>query len=301
MTSLSGKTLIIFFSLFTIILISGYVIEKNQDRFSPVPVSITSTQGIEIQHSIGRESEIIQMFVSPQKINNLTFIESSNKSGQMLSQYQADNSTFFLNPTTGRVQSAKWRGAGPVIFGITSNLSQSCNSVGEFIKGKYPEIWVSNETRDMHLSSAKKWPLSIETKYECTWFETLYYPDRITNPHYTIGNRNSVDVVIDPSTGMLLSYEETQVPLNSKLSLKPSISEEQARMSAALYFESTGISDVLQSELIFNGLHVSRDKDNNQRLTWSFSLTRIDKIGFDTGGVVGIDAHDGHVVYHATF
>jgi hypothetical protein len=301
MTSLSGKSKIIFFSLLTLILMSGCVVEKNQEQFTPVSVLITSTQGIGINHSIDQRSEIIRIFMSPQKINNLTYIGSFNKSGQMLYEYQADNSAFIINSVTGRVQSAKWRESGPVISGITRNLTESCNSVGEYAKGKYPEIWLSNETRGMDFISAKIWPLSIETKYECTWFETLYYPDRITNPHYTIGNRNSIDVVIDPSTGMVFSYEESQVPINPELSLKPSLSEDQARLSAVLYFESTGIPDVQQSELVSNGLHVARGNDNNQRLTWSFSLTRTDKNGFDTGGVVGIDAHDGHVVYHATF
>lgn len=299
MTSLSGKSIIIIFSLFTIILISGCVVEKNQEHLTLVPVSITSTQGIEIHHSIDQESEIIQMFVSPQKINNLTYIGSSNKSGQMLSQYQADNTTFFVNPTTGRVQSAKWRESGPVIFGINSNLNQSCNSVGEFIKGKYPEIWVSNKTRDMDFSSAKKWPLSIETKYECTWFETQYYPDRITNPHYTIGNRNSVDVVIDPSTGMVLSYEETQVPLDSKLSLKPSISEEQANILARQFFEGREIDGTLPSTQTNYGLGISTDTDGNQYLVWILEVEQKRNATF--GGLIGIDAHDGHVVYYTTF
>lgn len=302
MTARSGKTIVIFCSLLTIIiLISGCVVDKNQQPETQQHLtSGLSTPTVETTLSIEHASDIIKTFMFPQDIDNLTYTGAVNKSNQLLYEYQTDNGTFIVNPATGRVQSAKWVGSGPQISGINSDINQSCNIVGEFVKEKYPELWVSDNTRDMDLKIAKKWPLSTETKYECAWFETLYSPDKTTTPHYEIGNRNSIDVVIDPLTGMILSYEETFVPLDPTLNLKPAISEEQATTLAKQYFvENSEIDGSLPSNQTSYGLSISTDESGNQYLVWILEVEQHRNATF--GGLIGIDAHDGHVVYHATF
>jgi hypothetical protein len=306
MTSLTGKSIVIISSFLTIIiLISGCVVDNNQQpeteqHFTSVPSSGSSTSETETPNSIDQATEIIKTFMRPQEINNLTYVRSFNKSNQVLYEFQTVNSTFNVNFATGRVQLANWMGSGPVISGISSDINQSCKVVGEFVREKYPELWVSNDSQDMDLKSAKKWPLSIETKYECTWFETLYSPDKTKIPHYEISSRNSVDVVLDPLTGMILSYEETFVPLNPTLNLKPTLSEEQAKILAQQYFvENAEIDGSLPSNQTCYGLGISTDENGNQYLVWILEVEQYRSALF--GGLIGIDAHDGHVVYHATF
>lgn len=302
MTARSKKTIVIFCSLLTIIiLISGCVVDKTQQpEIQQNHTSGLSTPKVETILSIEQATDIINTFIFPQEIDNLTYNGVVNKSNQLLYEYQTDDSTFIVNPATGRVQSAKWVGSGPRISGINNNINQSCNIVGEFVKEKYPELWISNDTRDMDLKSAKKWPLSIETKYECAWFETLYSPNKTTIPHYEIGTRNSVNVVIDPLTGRILSYEETFISLDPRLNLIPTISKEQATILAKQYFvENSEIDSNLPSNQTCYGLSISTDERSNQYLIWTVEVEQHRNATF--GGLIGIDAHDGHVVYHTTF
>lgn len=304
MMPVSARLTILFFSLLTItILIPGCLVDNyqqhgNQQNITHVPVSGTSAPGIKTLLSIEQASDVIKTFVLPLTVDNLTYIKTSNESNVMLYEFRTNAGTFIVNPLTGRVQSAKWTESGPEISGITEDINQSCNIVGEFAKEKYPEIWISNTTRDMDLKSAKKWPLSTETRYECAWFETLYFPDKITSPHYTIGNRNSVNLVIDPSTGQIILYEETYVPLNPTLNLKPSISEEQAKELAKQYFEQNEIVKDLPSEQTSYGLSISTYNNGNQYLVWVIEVVQHRNATF--GGLTGIDAHDGDVVWHAS-
>lgn len=302
MTALSEKPIGIFcLLLIIIVLISGCLVEKNQRSGSQQNfTSGLSTPKIETTLSVEVGSNIAKKFMLPLIIDNLTYTGLVNKSNKLLYRYQTVNSTFVVNPETGRVQSAKWEESGPRITGINSDINQSCHVAGEFVKEKYPELWVSNDTRDMELKSAKKWPLSIETKYECAWFETLYSPDKNTISHYEIGSRNSVDVVIDPLNGTILSYEETFIPLDPTLNLKPTISEEQATALAKQYFvENSEIDSSLPSNQTSYGLSISPDVGGNQYLVWILEVEQHRNATF--GGLIGIDAHDGHVVYHGTF
>ena len=215
--------------------------------------------------------------------------------------FKSDDAVFVASSATGRVQSAKWTGPGPVIPGISSDINQSCERVLEYVKEKYPEIWVSDDNRDINVKSAKKTPfISIDTKYECAWFETIYFPNRKTSPHFNIGVGNSVEIIIDPTTGMIPSYEETYTPLNPTLNLKPTISEEQAGELAKQYFEKSEIVSNLPLDLTNEGLHISTDENGRQYLVWALKVEQ-HRNHVTYGGLVGIDAHDGHIVYHATF
>lgn len=306
MSSIQVKiTLLIFSLVVTIIFISGCVADNNQQsaaqqNITYTAISETFVNTIEKNLSIDQTPGIIRKFVSSQKIGNLTYVKTIKNANITLYEFKSGNASFDVNPSTGRVQSAKWIGSGPVIPGISSDTNQSCQRVGEFAKKEYPEIWVSDDRRDMDVTSEKKWPLSINTMYECAWFETLYYPDKNTIPHFTINSRNSVDIVIDPSTGMIHFYEETYVPLNPSISLSPTLSEEQAGELAKQYFEKNDIARDQTSEITNDGLGLSTDNNGNQYLVWALKVIQ-KRNGIDYGGLVGIDAHDGHVVYHASF
>jgi hypothetical protein len=296
--------LIFFLSLALFILISGCVVENyqqdgNQQNITHIPASFPPAPGIKTLLSTEQASDIIKKFVLPHTVDNLTDIQTFDESNLLRYEFQTDDAMFLVNPLTGRVQSAKWTESGPVIRGITEDINKSCTIVGEYAREKYPEIWISNTTRDLNLKSAKKWPLSSETEYECAWFETLYIPDKITSPHYAIGSRNSVDIVINPISGQIISYEETYVPLNPSLELKPSISEEQAKELAIQFFETSEIIKDFPSEQTSYGLSISTDDIGNQYVVWTLEVVQHRNATF--GGLIGIDAHDGHVVYHASF
>jgi hypothetical protein len=297
------STLVSFLVIAIIILTSGCVIGNNQqpDKQNTIinPASATSIQGSEKILSIDKAAEIIRIFELPRKIENIKYVKTLNNMNMIFYEFQSDSVSFVVNPATGRVRSANWNKSGPVISGITGNISQSCQLAGTFAKEKYPQLWISNDTRDMDAISAKKWPLSIDTKYECTWFEILYYPDKKTSPHYTVVSRNSVDMVIDPSTGMIQLYEETYAPLNPALNLEPSISEGRAGDLAKQYFEKIELLTNLPSDETNNGLSISNDINGIQYLVWSFQVIQY-RNNVTYGGLAGIDAHDGHVVWHAS-
>lgn len=48
------------------------------------------------------------------------------------------------------------------------------------------------------------------------------------------------------------------------------------------------------------GLQIAPDIENNQHLAWKFEVMQKDEHGFDRGGWVGIDAHDGKIIWHAS-
>jgi hypothetical protein len=297
---------IIFFILVTmVILTSGcinYTSQQHgiQQNTTSVPVPTTPVKVIEKFLSVDQASEIIRMFILPQKVDNLTYVKTINKTNTTLYEFKTSTASFVVNPTTGRVQSAKWAGSGPVISGITGDINQSCKLVREYAKEKYPEIWVSDDFRDMNSNSAKIWPLSIDTKYECAWFETLYYPDKKTTPHYTIRDRNSITIVIDPSTEMIHSYEETYTPLQPSLNLQPMLAEDQVWEFAKQYFAKKGIINIQFSEQKNYGLFITSDENGEQYLIYSLIVEQY-RNHISYGGLIGIDAHDGHVVYFTTF
>jgi hypothetical protein len=294
-----------FFSLLLMIFIltSGCISDvklppSDQYDTNIATVSITPLPTIEKTLSIEQASEIIKTFIMPLKIDNLTYLKTIIKSNTTLFEFSSDTASFVVNPTTGRVQSAKWTGSGPVIPGISPDINQSCEQVGEFAKEKYPEIWVSGDTRGMDEKVATIWPLDYNI-YECTWYETLYYPDKKTKPHFTISDRNSVDIVIDPSTGIIQSYEETFIPLRSDLDLQSKLTEDRAWEFAKQYFEKKGVINIQPSEQTNYGLYISTSEEGRQYLVYALMVDQSRNMGY--GGLIGIDAHDGHVVYYGSF
>jgi hypothetical protein len=303
MVSIQEKTIHFSLLLLMIVLLAaGCVVDSNlhprdQNNIT-TPLGSVPFPTIQKNISIEQASEIITIFETPRKINNLTYMKTTTKANTTLYEFSSYAASYIVNPTTGRVQSAKWTRSGPMVSGISSNINESCERIREFAKEKYPGFWVSDDKRDMNNNFTKKWPLGYEFSYECTWYENLYYPDRKTNPHFTISDRNSVDIMIDPYTGMIRSYEETFIPLQSDLDLQPTLTEDQAWEFAKQHFASKGITNIQPSEQTSYGLYISTTEDGRQYLVYSFM---VDQPHGTYGGLIGIDAHDGHVVYHTSF
>jgi hypothetical protein len=229
---------------------------------------------------------------------NLTFDGITNVSNTDFYVFKSGNSSFWVNNVTGRVQSASWGEAGSKNQKEIIGLDEGLTIAESYAKEKYPELWNISDKKGVRLQVKRINDDGLDRTLEYSWQEILYNPDKNTTQS-EIPGMNTVFIGISPFTGHITHYHEFYKQVDALPELTSNLTEEQARTYAVLYFESTGMSEVRQNELVSSGLHVVVDNDHNQRLTWGFALTR--KIhGIDIGGEVGIDAHNGSIVWHGT-
>ena len=140
MSSIQVKiTLLIFSLVVTIIFISGCVADNNQQsaaqqNITYTAISETFVNTIEKNLSIDQTPGIIRKFVSSQKIGNLTYVKTIKNANITLYEFKSGNASFDVNPSTGRVQSAKWIGSGPVIRAFPVILTRVVNGLGNLRK-----------------------------------------------------------------------------------------------------------------------------------------------------------------------
>jgi hypothetical protein len=77
------------------------------------------------------------------------------------------------------------------------------------------------------------------------------------------------------------------------------LTEDQAWEYAEAFFSKAGIRDIQPSEIISGGQGIWKENDT-QKMVWSFRVNRM-KQGVNYGGVIWIDAFDGHVVSYGGF
>jgi hypothetical protein len=230
---------------------------------------------------------------------NVTFNGITNESYADFYVFKYGNSSFWVNNVTGRVQSAFWVEPGSKSQREIIDLEQGSRIAESYANKKYPELWNISNKKGIQQKVKTVIDRGMDRSFQYSWQEILYNPDNKTNPHSEIPGVNAVFVEMSPYTGHITHYHELYEQAEPLPDLTSNLTEEQARKYAILYFESTGMIEVRQSELVSGGLHVTIDKENNQRLTWGFALTRKNN-GIDEGGVVGIDAYNGSVVWHAS-
>jgi hypothetical protein len=92
----------------------------------------------------------------------------------------------------------------------------------------------------------------------------------------------------------------TQIPI-----IKPdqthSLTKDEAWHYAIPYFQSVGLSDIHPSEMKVSGPIESYGTHNNRTVFWVFEIRREDASGFEKGGIIFIDAYDGHMIGFAEF
>jgi len=266
-----------------------------------LPVSATS---IPVRGNYSEKSVILQSETTVREFtdisdNKLTFDSVTNVSNTDYYVYKSGNSSFWVNNVTGRVQSAFWIEPASMNKKEIIDLEQGSIIAESYAREKYPGLWYISDEKGIQQTVKKAIERGTDRSFQYSWQEILYNPDKWTSPHSEIPGPDSVFIEVSPYTGHITHYHELYEQAEPLPDLISNLTEERARMYAALYFESTGMVEVRQNELVSSGLHVTIDNEHNQRLTWGFALTRNNN-GFDYGGVVGIDAHNGSVVWHAS-
>ena len=259
--------------------------------YTPTPTRVTG-----LTHPPDNTSaEIVLEFVRPLNPENLTF---ANMADANLSVLISDDAVFFVSLANDRVQSATWTGAGPKIFTSSLDANQSCALANAFVEEKYLALRVMNPNREMLLTSASP-SQSNPSEYRCHWSEILYMPGKNVNAGITTGGRTAITIILDPTTGRIRSYEETYPFIRPGLDLNPALFEKQAWAVAEKWFEQQGITGIQPSERTSAGLYLSNDDPEHKRLVWAFEVRRYRPMLY--GGLIGIDAHDGSIAYHASF
>jgi hypothetical protein len=281
----------------------GYhqVVHENQTNTPTVSTIITLVQGkMPEKIFIAQSEEAVRKFANISD-QNVAFKGITNESYADLFEFESGNSSFWVNNVTGRVQYALWHDERSNAEKEIIDLDEGSIIAESYAKEKYPELWNISDKKGIKQTVERINDGGIYRTLEYSWQETFYNPDKNTTSQSEIPGQNHVYITISPYTGHIFTYDEWYNPTESFPNLTSTIPEEQARMYAASYFQSTGITDIQQNEIKSYGLHVGFDQENNQRLIWDFALTRKNKLGIDEGGGVGIDAYDGTVVWSSSF
>nr|WP_321350655.1 hypothetical protein [uncultured Methanoregula sp.] len=78
------------------------------------------------------------------------------------------------------------------------------------------------------------------------------------------------------------------------------LTEEQAWKYAAAYLRKIGIENIQPSEIVPLGQSIWKDKNDHEEIVWGFNVNRMVS-GANCGGLITIDAYDGHVVDYAGY
>jgi hypothetical protein len=78
------------------------------------------------------------------------------------------------------------------------------------------------------------------------------------------------------------------------------LTEDPAWKYAEAFFQKVGVQDIQPSEIVPLGQKIWKDKDDHQEMVWGFKVTRLVE-GINIGGMITIDAYDGHVVDYSGY
>jgi hypothetical protein len=79
------------------------------------------------------------------------------------------------------------------------------------------------------------------------------------------------------------------------------LSKAQAWSYAEEYLEKHGLTNIQSAEVIAHDPGFFHHKDKKQELIWTFDIHRKDSMGFERGGIIAVNAYDGHVVWYEEF
>lgn len=209
------------------------------------------------------------------------------------------NSSYWIDANNERVQTMTVSETESTTTRII-NLQQGSKIAEEYAKEKYPELWNVSETKGIKQTVNRKNDQGSDQTYEYSWQEFFYNPVPGPLLNSEISGPNLVTIKVSPFTGRVVYYHEWYTPSGSGPNLVPTLTEEEAMRNAESYFQKTGFKNIKPDQIYSHGLNLAIDENNNEHLTWSFELELEDAYGFNRKGFVGINAHDGEVVWHAS-
>jgi len=243
-----------------------------------------------------QEREAIIAF-SGDKTLNPEFLNTISYSYGLVDFFDTNTATYSIERNTGQIQfmtNSMNVPSPPEANAITRDQGYSLAET--YAREKAPEIWNNPSGVEMIIKSTNGTDLNNEWSY--SWNQYYVPSPNPSNQSLEIQGINMVRVTLDPHDGSISSYSKWYLPLDSQLNLTPDLTEEQAWGYAKKFYESNGIEVTDNVNKTVYGLSITPDENNNQHLTWKFYVkTTVN--GFDEGGLVGIDAHDGSVVWKA--
>jgi PKD repeat protein len=231
--------------------------------------------------------------------NNIEYKEKIHQSYAELYQVKAGDSSYWVNAHNGRVQTMIVSEKGLKTTSQTIDIDQGLKIAESYVKEKYPELWDTNERKGIRQEIKGINNPESGILFEYSWQEFFINSQLNFSQSLEIPGPNLVTVSVSPYTGKVIHYHEWFSPDNSTLNLTPSLSENDAMYHAESYFQSAGFENINPDQITSSGLRIAIDENNNQHLTWSYELHRNDANNFDKCGYVGIDAHNGEVIWHA--
>ena len=110
---------------------------------------------------------------------------------------------------------------------------------------------------------------------------------------------NTTNISPTPSPGPV--FTETGRPVTDANGTQI-LSKVQAWTYAKKYLDSyVGLRNIQSSEVTASDPKIFTYKNNSQELLWAFEINRKSPEGFERGGIIFIDAYDGHVVDYSQF
>ncbi len=107
----------------------------------------------------------------------------------------------------------------------------------------------------------------------------------------TIIPSNTISTVSTPHFFRTISYGSNR---------SSALTEDQAWKYVEVYLRKIGIQNIQPSEIVPLGQNIWKDNDGHEEMVWGFRVTRIVG-GVNMGGMITIDAYDGHVVDYAGY
>jgi hypothetical protein len=263
-------------------------IDTNQS-FESTPES-SGSGSIPILTRVQAEESIRSFMGVPDM--ELNYQGISNQNYADLYEFSAIQGEFAVNSVTGRVQDAVfYHTSSPSAEDI--GLEQAYVIAETYAQEKYLELWVKSDKKGVKNSLRERTNHGNYFEYNFVWRDEYTISDPNQSKQYHIIGPNSVIITLDP-TGIIKSYDERVVLIDSALVLIPDIPENQAWRIAENHFTTLGVTDIARFPEENSGLTIVNDNTNHQHLAWVF--TGYNSEGY--GGRISVDAHDGSIVYY---
>ncbi len=273
-------------------LASQMVSANNVNTTTQTMSSLSSDRKNQIINSVSTFAE--------KPVNNIEYQDIIHQPYADLYQVKTDDSTYWVNANNGRVQSMTVSRNGSETTTRIIDLDEGSRIAESYAKEKYPELWNVSDGKGIKQIVKRTNDLESGQTFEYSWQEIFYPPGLNSSENTVIPGPNLVTITVNPYTGEVIQYHEWYVPNDATLNLTPSLTEDDAMRYAESYFQVAGFENINPDNISSPGLNIAVDENNQQHLTWSFELDQKDASNLDKSGFVGIDAHNGEVVWHAS-